>query len=393
MPNLDNPETWTHEYAWSLIDQRLLNLKLHELILQMREKLTEIKETIWVEGVKRGNPLYARIERLKQEEEVAEEFAQKKLDAAIETWEAQGYKPCHGIYRAVQVHVIFPLFEQRRDNVSRELLKGFHPLPEREHITACLRQFSIKLGRRQSRWRKRIEVLGKEANYALVRERKAEADAEARRQAAEWLAANVPESQPAIEDDPQNWSELRRDFEHFRVIKRTITGPRETIPESLIRRTLARKYGVIPEEVTPEQVRFEMSGLLQAYPALTIVPSATGADTSQADAQEESPRKKRPRQGLTEAQEFRRSVIFGVLELRLEGLEYCEALDKRTLDLPATWKADGCPNTYVGAYWESSRHWRQKIQDEKTRYREKYDATPPDELERIIAWRPRTSQH
>jgi hypothetical protein len=73
--------------------------------------------------------------------------------------------------------------------------------------------------------------------------------------------------------DPKNWSPLRRQWEAYRQIKNLITGPHEQIPESLVRRTIAEQHGIKPEEVTLKQIQFEVSGLLEAYPAITVVRS------------------------------------------------------------------------------------------------------------------------
>lgn len=73
--------------------------------------------------------------------------------------------------------------------------------------------------------------------------------------------------------NPNNWSPLRRQWEAYRQIKNLITGPHERIPEALVRRTLAEQYGIKPEKVTLKQIQFEVSGLLEAYPAITVVPS------------------------------------------------------------------------------------------------------------------------
>ena len=78
----------------------------------------------------------------------------------------------------------------------------------------------------------------------------------------------------------------------------------------------------------------------------------------------------------------RRAVIFGAIQAGLKGEKYCSALDRRRVQLPGTWKEDGCPDTYTQAY--KDKRWRQRIHDEKSRYRERYGDTPPSELEAII---------
>jgi hypothetical protein len=54
-----------------------------------------------------------------------------------------------------------------------------------------------------------------------------------------------------------------------------ITGRHERIPGSLVRHVIAQQLGIKPEEVTLKQIEFEVSGLFQDYPAITVVPSET----------------------------------------------------------------------------------------------------------------------
>jgi len=75
------------------------------------------------------------------------------------------------------------------------------------------------------------------------------------------------------DDDPREWSPLHQEVAAFKKIKEQIDGPQERIPESLVRRTLAEQYGCKPEEVTLEQIHFEVSGLLPFYPAIRLIPS------------------------------------------------------------------------------------------------------------------------
>jgi hypothetical protein len=74
------------------------------------------------------------------------------------------------------------------------------------------------------------------------------------------------------EDDPKNWSVLRRRFEAFRSIKKLLTGPHETIPEALVRSALAEELGIKAEEVTIEQIIHAVARLLPQYPAITVIP-------------------------------------------------------------------------------------------------------------------------
>jgi hypothetical protein len=85
---------------------------------------------------------------------------------------------------------------------------------------------------------------------------------------------------------------------------------------------------------------------------------------------------------LTSAERQRIHVIFGAIQAELKGQKYCAGLDARRLPVPVAWKEQGCPATYSHAYMDD--RWRQKVQDEKSRYREKFDVTPASERKRII---------
>jgi len=80
-------------------------------------------------------------------------------------------------------------------------------------------------------------------------------------------------------NDPKNWTPFRAYFEAFRKVKEIVTGPQEHIPEVLVRDFIAKQRGIKPEEVTWEQIRFEVSGLLsEDYPAIKVIPSNPIAD-------------------------------------------------------------------------------------------------------------------
>lgn len=86
---------------------------------------------------------------------------------------------------------------------------------------------------------------------------------------------------PDSDDDPKNWSPLRQRFEALRAIKKIITGPRETISEAMVREAIAEQYGIKPEEVTWKQIQFEVSGMLQHYPAITVIPTQQSSASAQ----------------------------------------------------------------------------------------------------------------
>ena len=85
----------------------------------------------------------------------------------------------------------------------------------------------------------------------------------------------IAENEEQQRDDPRNWSPLQQHWELFKLMKSTTATPSEEIPETLVRSALAKQYGVKPEEVTQEQIQFEVAGLLPYYPSITVIPSQT----------------------------------------------------------------------------------------------------------------------
>ena len=92
------------------------------------------------------------------------------------------------------------------------------------------------------------------------------------------------------------------------------------------------------------------------------------------------PKARRTAKALTSAERKRRKVIFGAIQAALKGQKYCSELDSRRL--PPPWRAERCPSTYTLAYKDS--RWRKRIQDEKCRFRERFDQISPQEREAII---------
>jgi hypothetical protein len=74
-------------------------------------------------------------------------------------------------------------------------------------------------------------------------------------------------------NDPQNWSPLHCQVEAFNKLRDLMTGPKQRIPESLVRRTLAEQYGCQPEDITSRQINLEVASLLRYYPAIELIPS------------------------------------------------------------------------------------------------------------------------
>lgn len=73
------------------------------------------------------------------------------------------------------------------------------------------------------------------------------------------------------QNDPRNWSQFRQQFEAFEGITNLLNSPAKTIPEEFVRNTIACIRGIKPEEVTAEQINFEVAGLLPIYPNIKLI--------------------------------------------------------------------------------------------------------------------------
>jgi|HubBroStandDraft_6_1064221.scaffolds.fasta_scaffold04816_8 DNA-binding transcriptional regulator YiaG len=87
----------------------------------------------------------------------------------------------------------------------------------------------------------------------------------------EALQAEAEEKQS---NDPRSWPPLRAEFEVFKSLRDMQSGPREEIPEALVRDSLSRQLRIKPEEVTWEQIRHAVLGLLPHYKAITLMPTS-----------------------------------------------------------------------------------------------------------------------
>lgn len=73
-------------------------------------------------------------------------------------------------------------------------------------------------------------------------------------------------------NDPENWSPLHCQVEAFNKLRDLMTGPKQRIPESLVRRTLAEQHGCQPEDITARQINLEVASLLRYYPVIELIP-------------------------------------------------------------------------------------------------------------------------
>jgi hypothetical protein len=76
-------------------------------------------------------------------------------------------------------------------------------------------------------------------------------------------------------NNPKNWSQFHQQYEAFKSMKEIINEPAERISEEWVRNAIARIHGIKPEDVTREQIAFEVAGLLSSTKRhIEMIPSA-----------------------------------------------------------------------------------------------------------------------
>lgn len=99
-------------------------------------------------------------------------------------------------------------------------------------------------------------------------------------------------------NDPKNWSEFRRQVEALETIKEIRDAPAKQIPEEFVRNTIARIRGIKPEDVTKEQIAFEVAGLLPFYSHIELIPATPRQEsTPESDAKPTEQPEPKPAQG------------------------------------------------------------------------------------------------
>jgi hypothetical protein len=75
-------------------------------------------------------------------------------------------------------------------------------------------------------------------------------------------------------NDPRNWTQFRQQYEAFKNVRELRSEPPEQIPEEFVRQTIARISGTKPQDVTREQIAFEVAGLLTSTRRhIEVIPS------------------------------------------------------------------------------------------------------------------------
>jgi hypothetical protein len=82
-----------------------------------------------------------------------------------------------------------------------------------------------------------------------------------------WLYSAVESS-----GNNQSWAPIVQEWEAFKAANKIESGPREGIPESVLRNLLAAHYGTKPKDVDWEQIRKAGADLCRHYGPVLVIP-------------------------------------------------------------------------------------------------------------------------
>jgi hypothetical protein len=166
MPDPLKPETWTPEYAWSLLDQVLMNAHLSEISREMQEKSASAKSLAHFEGQQKGNAAFYPAERIRQEELLTDEWAEKIYRAALQVWEVQGHRKCRAFYRMVYERLLASLIAARRSTVIADMALEDRRIGKIGRTSAHMRSFARAMDRLRGHWNTKMEVATREHGYS-----------------------------------------------------------------------------------------------------------------------------------------------------------------------------------------------------------------------------------
>jgi hypothetical protein len=153
--------------------------------------------------------------------------------------------------------------------------------------------------------------------------------------------------------------------------------------EGLLHGATYKTEHLTTEWIAELSATFCMELMARGTPESAVSPPSKGSDSQRIAPANDAISKRVKPKAITASEKQRRRVIFGAIQAGDEGQKYCMTLDERRLKTPAEWIEGGCPNKYADAY-KAGQPWRKRIQDEKSRYKKKFDATPASQLEKLL---------
>jgi hypothetical protein len=175
MPDFPGSVNWSPEHVWGLLDQSLLNLRMQEIAHEMQRKHVELKQAVHGESLQKNNSGFYAPERCRREAALADEWAERYLQASLRIWEVQGHTPCPSLYRAVHSKLLIVLFAARKSSVTGEMMLEYQRTAGRHPNTrAALAEFGREMNRLSHRWQQKLEIMAKECEHKDAIERSAQ---------------------------------------------------------------------------------------------------------------------------------------------------------------------------------------------------------------------------
>jgi hypothetical protein len=137
------------------------------------------------------------------------------------------------------------------------------------------------------------------------------------------------------------------------------------------------------ERIAELSAMFCVELITRGAPQSAVLPPSKESNSQRPAPAIPAIRTKAPPKAITAPEKQKRRAIFGAIQAGDKGQKYCKTVDERKLKIPAEWIQCGCPKTYADAY-KVGQPWRKRIQDEKSRYKKKYDQTPAIEREGLL---------
>ena len=129
--------------------------------------------------------------------------------------------------------------------------------------------------------------------------------------------------------------------------------------------------------------RLEAEALKVEHSAGISIGSESRPNVPNAPLSDSLPSTRSAKRKMNNFRKRREGVAFAAIERGLEGVSYCKFLDDEKIGPLPDWISEGCPSTYVAAY-RKGKPWIKRIQDEKHRFKVKYDRLSPTQVSSLI---------
>lgn len=144
-------------------DQRLANLKLEDLALEMNRKLTADEGQI--RALRNGNAATPPARRLEMQVQRTDEWAERTCTIYRDTWQKQGNQESAEFVRTVVVHAVVGLIHTRLATVKGQCVLFRQRTRSSQHMLN-LDEFSRRMFQLEAKWKRKLEIEATECGYA-----------------------------------------------------------------------------------------------------------------------------------------------------------------------------------------------------------------------------------